>query len=60
MLIIIVVSEVKSMMMLQDKNQHSKNAHNCHDFLKDFDDMKGRKEATHFLILSMAAATARF
>ena len=26
----------------------------------DFDDKKGRRRMTHFLILSMAAATARF
>ena len=29
-------------------------------FLKDVDDKKGRRRMTHFLILSMAAATARF
>ena len=28
--------------------------------MKDFDDKKGRGRITHFLILSMAAATARF
>ena len=28
--------------------------------MKDFDDKKGRRRMAHFLILSMAAATARF
>ena len=59
MRMVTVVFEEKSMMMLQDKNQALQECYELLTFLKDFDDNNGRREMTHFLILSMAGTTAR-
>ena len=59
MLSVTNVFEEKSMVMLQDKNQALQECYELLTFLKDFDDNNGRREMTHFLILSMAETTAR-
>ena len=60
MLIITVVFEEKWMITLQDKKGALQECLWFLSLLKDVDDKKGRIRMTHFLILSMAAATARF
>ena len=60
MLIITVVFEEKSIITIEDKKEALQECLQLRSFLKDFDDKKGRRRMAHFLILSMAAATARF
>ena len=60
MLIIIGVFEEKSMLRLQDKNQAAQECLELLSFFEDVDDNNGRREMTHFLILSMAVTTATF
>ena len=60
MIVITVVFAKICMMLPQDKNQEPPGCLQLLSFLKDFDDKKGRREMTEFLILSMAGTTARF
>ena len=59
-LIITGVFEEKSMTMLEDKKVTLQKCYELLSFLKDFDDNDGRREMTHFDILSMAGTTATF
>ena len=58
--IITVVFEEKSMTMLEDKKITLQKCYELLSFLKDFDDNDGRREMTHFDILSLAGTTATF
>ena len=60
MFIITAVSEERSMMTLQDKNEALPECLQLVSFLKDFDDNDGRNDMTHFDILSTAGTTATF
>ncbi len=60
MLIITDVFEEKSMLMLEDKKGTLQECLKLLPFSNDVDDNKGRREMTHFLILSMAGTTATF